>query len=97
MMTTKTATVSSVKESEPGNIRKLVAATTVIAWAALAIGLILCLMNLGEFNDRNTGLMVGLGFLVGSVHIYVIGTAMGLVQTRINKLKSEQSEQHTDE
>jgi hypothetical protein len=39
-------------------------------------------MNLNQFNDRNTGLMVGIGFLVASVNIYFIGTAIGLVSER---------------
>ena len=42
----------------------------------------MCLINLNDFNDRNLGLMVGIGFLVGSVFIYVIAKAIGLVHTR---------------
>ncbi|MEK3720159.1 hypothetical protein [Paenibacillus sp. FSL H8-0034] len=84
-MTTKTASVHHAdlsKNHSNNEIPRLVTLMTWIAWVALGVGVLLCLMNLNQFNDRNTGLMVGLGFIVGSVHIYVIGTAMGLVHKR---------------
>jgi hypothetical protein len=84
-MTTKTASVNLTADSEPRayhGIPRLVNLMTWIAWIILSIGVLLCLMNLSHFSDRNTGLMVGLGFIVGSVNIFVIGTAMGLVHKR---------------
>ncbi|MCA0758272.1 hypothetical protein KP806_24765 [Paenibacillus sp. N4] len=83
-MTTKTATISQVHTGK-SDVTRLVKAMTAIAWAVLGIGVLLCLINISHFSDKNVGLMVGLGFLVGSVHIYVIGTAIGLVHARLHQ------------
>ncbi|OMF29090.1 hypothetical protein BK133_18300 [Paenibacillus sp. FSL H8-0548] len=83
-MTTKTATISQTQPSK-SDVKRLVNAMTVIAWVILAIGVLLSLINLSHFSDQNVGLMVGIGFLIGSVHIYVIGTAIGLVHARRNQ------------
>lgn len=80
-MATKSVNSNRLATPQP-NAKKLVNIMTIIAWIALGIGVLLCLINLGHFSDQNVGLMVGIGFLVGSVHIYVIGTAIGLVHTR---------------
>jgi len=45
------------------------------------------LVKVSDFSDRNLGLMVGIGFLVGSVQIYMIGAAIRLFHH--NKAKSE--------
>jgi hypothetical protein len=90
-MTTKQASVSHTTPGE-SSVRRLVTLMTWMAWVILGIGVLLCLVNLYEFNDRNLGLMVGIGFLVGSVHIYFIGTAMGLVHER-HQSKQELSNQ----
>ncbi|MCR2807757.1 hypothetical protein [Paenibacillus soyae] len=82
-MTTKTATISQLGPSK-SDVKRLVNVMTAIAWGVLAIGVVLCLVNLSHFSDKNIGLMVGIGFLIGSVHIYVIGTAIGLVHARMN-------------
>jgi hypothetical protein len=79
----KTASVSNV-ETTKQSVKRLVKTMTAIAWIVLGIGVLLCLINLNDFNDQNVGLMLGIGFLIGSVHIYVIGTAIGLVQTRMS-------------
>jgi hypothetical protein len=55
-----------------------------IAWLVLGAGLLLCLLNVNEFNDQNLGLMIGIGCLIASVQIYVIGTVVNLVQNNIN-------------
>ncbi|WP_127531250.1 hypothetical protein [Paenibacillus kobensis] len=89
-MTTKTTSITSRIMTERG-FRPLVWIMTIAAWAALTIGVVLCLMYLQPFNDRNWGLMIGIGFLVGSVHIYVIRTAIHLVNTR-----REQSDHNND-
>lgn len=86
-MTTKTATISQLGPSK-SDVRRLVNVMTIIAWGVLAIGVLLCLINLSHFSDKNIGLMVGIGFLIGSVHIYVIGTAIGLVHARMSGSKS---------
>jgi len=57
------------------------------AWASLGAGLLLSLWNVGHFSDENMTLMLGIGFMVGSVFIYTIGTAMHLVEKR----RSEQT------
>ena len=81
MMTTKTINIQGLSPAQPDS-KKLVKIMTFIAWIILSVGVILCLSNITQFNDRNIGLMVGIGFLIGSVHIYVIGTAIGLVHSR---------------
>ncbi|WP_415841336.1 hypothetical protein [Paenibacillus alkaliterrae] len=83
-MTTKTATISHAQSSK-SDVKRLVKAMTAIAWSVLGIGVLLCLVNLSHFSDQNVGLMVGIGFLIGSVHIYVIGTAIGLVHARLHQ------------
>jgi len=77
----KSVNIHELKPSQP-EAGRLVNIMTILAWLALAIGVVMCVANISEFNDRNWGLMVGIGFLVGSVHIYVIGTAIGLVHKR---------------
>lgn len=77
-MTTKTANISQLGPTK-SDVKRLVNVMTIIAWGVLSIGVILCLINMSHFSDKNIGLMVGIGFLIGSVHIYVIGTAIGLV------------------
>ncbi|WP_141503591.1 hypothetical protein [Paenibacillus luteus] len=92
-MTTKTATISQVQPLK-SDVKRLVKAMTAIAWVVLAIGVLLSLVNLSHFSDQNVGLMVGIGFLIGSVHIYVIGTAIGLVHARRvqDQLSNDQSD-----
>ncbi len=80
-MTTKTAVLAEGTGNER-NVGRLVALMTATAWVLLGIGLLLSLLNLHDFSDRNTSLMVGVGFMVGSVHIYVIRTAIHLVHSR---------------
>lgn len=91
-MTTKTASISQVQPTK-SDVKRLVKAMTAIAWTVLAIGFLLCLVNLSHFSDKNVGLMVGIGFLIGSVHIYVIGTAIGLVHARMNQDQSSKNHQ----
>ncbi|MGG4145071.1 hypothetical protein ABEW34_18325 [Paenibacillus algorifonticola] len=81
-MTTKTATISDVKSATAASVKRLVTSMTIIAWTVLSVGVVLCLINLSHFSDKNVWLMVGLGFMVGSVFIYTIGTAIGLVHAR---------------
>ncbi|RJX37410.1 hypothetical protein D3P09_23990 [Paenibacillus pinisoli] len=87
-MTTKTATISQLGPTK-SDVKRLVNVMTAMAWGVLGIGFLLCLINLSHFSDKNIGLMVGIGFLVGSVHIYVIGTAIGLVHARLNSNKNQ--------
>jgi hypothetical protein len=83
-MTTKQIAIQqqSVKD---GN--RLASFMTVAAWIALGIGLLTCLFEVSDFSDRNLGLMVGIGFLVGSVQIYMIGAAIRLFHH--NKAKQD--------
>ena len=48
------------------------------AWIALAAGILTCLIQQGDFSDRNLGLMIGIGLIVGGIQILIIGTAMRL-------------------
>ncbi|CAN7560451.1 hypothetical protein LJR153_004061 [Paenibacillus sp. LjRoot153] len=86
-MSNRAVSVNSVERVER-DVMPLVKLMTFAAWALLAIGLVLSLFSLESFSDRNTTLMVGIGFMVGSVHIYVIRTAIHLVHSR-NVSKSE--------
>jgi cell division protein FtsW (lipid II flippase) len=63
---------------------RLFSVMNAIAWLVLGAGLLLCLLNVNEFNDQNLGLMIGIGCLIASVQIYVIGTVVNLVQNNIN-------------
>lgn len=94
-MTTKTATISQLGPTK-SDVKRLVNVMTAIAWGVLAIGFVLCLINLSHFSDKNIGLMVGIGFLIGSVHIYVIGTAIGLVHARMNSNAANKDARHSD-
>ncbi|TVY07899.1 hypothetical protein [Paenibacillus cremeus] len=76
-MTTKTTAIQTEREG-----KSLFLAMKIGAWAALCIGLVLCLVNVHDFSDNNASLMSGIGFMVGSVFIYTIGTAMNLVHKR---------------
>ncbi|MBH5319843.1 hypothetical protein I6N90_18750 [Paenibacillus sp. GSMTC-2017] len=93
-MTTKTMSISQVGPSK-SDVKRLVNVMTIIAWGVLSVGVLLCLINLSHFSDENIGLMVGIGFLIGSVHIYVIGTAIGLVHARLSNNQS--TTEHSNE
>ncbi|CAM3382984.1 hypothetical protein [Marinicrinis lubricantis] len=92
-MTTKTAAANRNQRSER-DVNRLVRIMTGAAWIALGFGLLLSLMNLHHFSDRNTSLMVGIGFMVGSVHIYVIRTAIDLVHRREEKMEEAEGQLH---
>jgi uncharacterized membrane protein len=53
-----------------------------IALIVVALGAICCVVNLAEFNDRNLGLMIGIGFLVGGLQILVFGAIAPLMQRK---------------
>jgi len=79
MMNAKTAGADRQTAREG---KALFIAMQIAAWASLVVGVVLCLVNINDFTDNNMSLMVGIGFLVGSVFIYTIGTAMHLVHKR---------------
>jgi hypothetical protein len=92
-MTIKTASINRTNHNDKSSILRLVTLMTWIAWVVLGTGVLLCIMNLNQFNDRNTGLMVGIGFLVASVNIFFIGTAIGLVsERRLSKFETTDQE-----
>ena len=82
-MTTKSA--AGQKTEREGNV--LFLTMKIAAWVALIVGGFLCISNYRNFSDSNRLLMAGIGFLVGSVFIYMIGTAINLVHKR--KAESE--------
>lgn len=82
-MATKSA--AGQKAERDGN--SLFLTMKIAAWVAAIAGVILCLSNINDFNDSNRSLMAGVGFLVGSVFVYTIGTAINLVHKR--KTESE--------
>jgi hypothetical protein len=51
-----------------------------IAMIVIGVGILCCIMNIAEFNDRNLGLMVGIGFLVGGSQIMLFGVIAPLMQ-----------------
>jgi hypothetical protein len=53
-----------------------------IALLVVALGAICCVVNIAHFNDRNLGLMIGIGFLVGGIQILVFGAIAPLMQRR---------------
>lgn len=80
MMAVKTVSVNN--ERSERDVMPLVKLMTIAAWALLGIGLILSLLSLDHFSDRNATLMIGIGFMVGSVFVYVFRTAIHLVHSR---------------
>lgn len=56
-----------------------------IARIALGAGLLLCLTGIGDFSDRNPGLMIGIGCLIASVQIYLIGAVLRLAQAETDR------------
>lgn len=72
------------------DVKKMVTMLTVTAWVTLGIGLLLSLFNLQNFNDKNSLLMIGIGFMEGSVFIYLIRTGIHLVHKRA--LEMEEAE-----
>lgn len=55
---------------------------SVVAWAAFIVGIILCLVRISDFNDRNMYLMAGIGCIVGSVFIYCIGAFLAATMNK---------------
>lgn len=51
-----------------------------ISAIVIAAGVLFCVFNLAQFNDRNLGLMVGIGFLVGGIQIMIFGVIAPLMQ-----------------
>lgn len=88
-MSTKNVHISANKQPE---VKKLVSIMTIMAWVTLIIGVVLSLVNITHFSDQNLTLMIGIGFLIASVHIYIIGTAIGLVNTRSKYMDKDYSE-----
>ncbi|GIP45243.1 hypothetical protein J45TS6_37020 [Paenibacillus sp. J45TS6] len=84
MIFNKPVRVSDNKEND-ARLTQMVFMMTVMAWVALITGVVICLFNLHALTNSNTGIMVGIGFLVGSVYIYFIGKAMGLLNIRRNE------------
>jgi len=80
-MTTRTASTNS-RDGVGRDVGRLVTMMTAAAWVFLGLGLVLSMLNLHHFSDKNTSLMVGIGCMVGSVFIYVIRTAIHLVHSR---------------
>lgn len=69
------------------SVQRIVRWMTGAAWTTLLTGLGLSLFNLHHFSEQNAELMVGIGFMIGSVHIYVIRTAIHLVHARASRMR----------
>jgi cell division protein FtsW (lipid II flippase) len=73
-------TIAMKRKAAGSEGSRFFAVMNVIAWLVLGAGVLLCLFNLSDFTDENLGLMVGIGCLIASVHIYVAGTVVNLLQ-----------------
>ena len=62
-----------------------------ISAIVIALGIACCFANLAEFNDRNLGLMIGIGLLVGGGQILLFGAVAPLMQ-RLSDDQSTQAE-----
>ncbi|WEK54004.1 MAG: hypothetical protein P0Y55_15790 [Candidatus Cohnella colombiensis] len=51
-----------------------------MAMIAIVVGIVVSIMNIAQFNDRNLGLMIGIGFLIGGVQIMMFGIVFPLFQ-----------------
>ena len=51
-----------------------------VAMVVVSVGIVCCLLNIAQFNDRNLGLMVGIGFLIGGSQIMLFGVIAPLMQ-----------------
>ncbi|MBN2980788.1 hypothetical protein [Cohnella algarum] len=51
-----------------------------IALVIIAFGVVFSAIHIAEFNDKNLGLMIGIGFLVGGLQIWIFGVAAPLMQ-----------------
>jgi len=51
-----------------------------VAMVVIGVGVLCCLMNIAQFNDRNLGLMIGIGFLIGGSQILLFGVIAPLMQ-----------------
>ncbi|QJD85344.1 hypothetical protein [Cohnella herbarum] len=51
-----------------------------VAMIVIGVGIVCCIMNIAQFNDRNLGLMVGIGFLIGGSQILLFGVIAPLMQ-----------------
>ncbi|CAM4424768.1 hypothetical protein [Paenibacillus tarimensis] len=87
-MTTRTVSANG-RERNGQEVRRLFSFMNVMAWAALLIGVGMSLWNVTHFSDQNLSLMLGIGFMVGSVFIYTIGTAIHLVHKRRDEANSD--------
>ncbi|QJC51181.1 hypothetical protein HGI30_06115 [Paenibacillus albicereus] len=58
-----------------------------MAWTCLLIGVVTSLWNITHFSDTNMTLMVGIGFLIGSVFIYTSGAALHLLSHKLEQLE----------
>ena len=63
-------------EHDGTKMRKMM---TIIAWFCLIAGVVLSLLTITNYSDQNHILMIGIGFLIASVFIYIIGLFMALM------------------
>lgn len=75
---------SNIGKVDPNDkgMRRSVSILSIFGWIALAIGIVTILFNLSDFSDRNLGLMVGIGFVVGSIFIFIIGKSLGILRKK---------------
>lgn len=66
----------SYNDHDGTKMRKMM---TAIAWFCLIAGVALTLFTITNYSDQNHLLMIGIGFLIASVFIYIIGLFMALM------------------
>ncbi|MGU3473381.1 hypothetical protein ACLBWT_19805 [Paenibacillus sp. D51F] len=81
----KMISVKPIEQSKTA-VDRLFQFMNIMAWTCLMIGVVACLWDITHFSDTNMTLMVGIGFLIGSVFIYTSGAALHLVSEKLEAL-----------
>ena len=74
---------------EAKNTRGLMLVSTVISVVLMVIGIVMIVTDLANFSDKSYPVMVGIGFIVGSILIYGLSRAVGMAQMRKEESKGK--------
>ncbi|GGO07883.1 hypothetical protein [Saccharibacillus kuerlensis] len=67
---------------EAKNTRGLMLVSSIISIVLAVIGIVMILSDLGNFGDKSYRVMIGIGFIVGSILIFGLSRAVGMAQMR---------------
>lgn len=76
-------------DREAKNTRGLMLVSTIISIVLMVIGIVMIITDLGNFSDKSYPVMVGIGFIVGSIIIYGLSRAVGMAQMRKEESKGK--------